>query len=168
MNNVALFVTHSVFLTKNDIESLDASGMVEVMGHSVPVWVNASTGSTTEPGEELFCTYRLVKSEDASRDVRLIPKKGYEIFLPGVSEWSEPPRVNYEEIAEWTSERRMALMSEMDKWWFSNPRPQDISNLKNGYLRFDVRKNSDKESGLNPEYHVLEIADVGRLANSLT
>lgn len=168
MNNIALFVTHSVFLTKDQITGLVEKGVVDATGHCVSVWVDAGTGRTTEPGEELFCFYRLKGSVDSYRDVNVIPRRGYEIFLPRASEWSPPPKVDYEKMAEWSSERRMLMMSEIEKWWFSNPRPHDIENLKSGYMRFEVRKNGQKEAKGHPEHHVVEIADEGRLIGSLT
>lgn len=168
MNNIALFVTHSVFLTKDQILELGDKGVVESVGHCVPVWVDAGTGRTTEPSEELFCMYRLMASDESERDVNVMPRKGYEIFLPRISEWSPPPHVDYEKMSEWSSERRMLLMSEIEKWWFSNPRPHDMENLRNGYMRFEVRKNGQKEAKDYPEHHVVEIAEEGRLLGSLT
>ena len=166
--NTALFVTHSVFLTEEQIEKVVSGEGVESIGHCVPVWVDAKTGRTTEPAKEIFCLYLVNNSSDNERDVKLLPrKKGYEIFIPNSSKWSPPPPVDYEKISVWSSEDRMALMSEMDKWWFSNPKPMDASNLSRGYLRFDTRKTNKMGKKTYSEQHVVEISSWGRLFESL-
>lgn len=165
-NNIALFVTHSIFLTKEQIGLLDAGEVVEAGGHSVPVWVDAGTGRTTEPGEELFCLYRLNNSKNSDRDVIMIPRLGYEIFLPGKSGWALP-KFDAEKIAEWPSERRMPFLREVENWWFLNPKPHDMESLKKGYMRFEVKKNSGKDSGSPPEHHVIEVADIDRLIRTM-
>ena len=165
-NNIALFVTHSIFLTKCQIGLLDSGEIVEVVGHSVSVWVDATTGRTTEPGEELFCLYRLHNSKNSDRDVVPIPRRGYEVFLPGASGWVIP-KFDTEKIAEWTSERRVPFLREVENWWFLNPKPHDMESLKNGYMRFEVRKNSGKGSKSHPEHHVVEVAEMDRLTRSV-
>lgn len=164
-NNTALFVTHSIFLTKDQVHSLDLGEMVEVVGHSVPVWVDAATGKTTEPGEEIFCLYRINNSKNSNRSIELLPRLGYEVFVPENSGWSLP-KFDTDKISEWSSEKRMSFLREVEEWSFMNPKPHDIANLKNGYMRFELRKNIG-ESNKNPEHHVVEIAEISRLAKSL-
>lgn len=166
MNNIALFVTHSIFLTKEESEKLAEGGVLETRGHCVPVWVDAKTGRTTEPAKEIFCTYRLCNSEHTQREVRIMPRKGYEIFIPKNSAWKPPPSPDYEKMAVWPSEERMAFMREVEKWWFSNPRPPDSENLKSGYLRFECRKNEQRPKP-HQQQHVVEISLWDRLYGSL-
>ena len=165
--NIALFVTHSLFMTEEQIAKIASGEGVELTGHCVPVWVDAKTGRTTEPAKEIFCSYLVHNSSAEERDIRLLPKKGYEIFLPNSSKWSPPPPMDYEKISLWSSEDRQALVREIDKWWFSNPRPMDLSDLARGYLRFDIRKTNKIRSKTYPEQHVVEIALWDRLFKSL-
>ena len=166
MNNIALFVTHFIFLTKEEAEELIGGKVLDVMGHCVPVWVDAKTGRTTEPAKEVFCSYKIHNSEEVQREVKIVPRKGYEIFLPKTSGWNPPPDPDYEKMALWPSEDRMSYVKEIEKWWFSNPKPPDSEDLKRGYLRFEVRKN-DKSPKPHPEQHIVEISFWDRLKNSL-
>jgi hypothetical protein len=168
MNNIALFVTHSVFLTDEEARLL-ASGesSIETTGHCVPVWVEAKTGKTTEPGNEIFCRYKLHNSKDQEKEIKIMPRKGYEIFLPHCSSWSPPTDFDYEKISVWPSEERVALMKEIDRWWFSNPRPPDASDIAKGYLRFDLRRTDRKGKKSHQEQHVIEISTWDRLTGSL-
>lgn len=165
MNNVALFVTHNIFLTKEEASEVADGRTLSTTGHCVPVWVDAKTGKTTEPAKEVFCQYVLHNSEEAEREVRVLPRKGYEIFIPRLSGWTPPPEPDYEKISVWPSEERMALLKEMEKWWFSNPKPLNSEDLRKGYLRFEAKKIDVKK---HPEQHVVEIAFWERLLGSLT
>jgi hypothetical protein len=167
MNNIALFVTHSIFLTDDEALSLAGGRSVETTGHCVPVWVDAKTGRTTEPANEIFCHYKLNNLKEVDREIGILPGKGYEIFLPHCSSWSPPPDLDYEKISTWPSEERIALMKEMDRWWFSNPRPPDASDIGRGYLRFDTRRTEGTGRKSHQEQHVVEIAKWERLIGSL-
>lgn len=167
MNTIALFVTHSVFLTDEQIKKVVDGERIESVGHCVPVWVDAKTGNTTEPAKEIFCSYAVQCSSGDERDVRPVQKKGYEIFIPKSSSWSPPEALDYEKIALLPSEERMALNSSVDHWWFSNPRPMDASDLARGYIRFDVKRSNKIGSKNYSEQHVVEIAGWKRLLDSL-
>lgn len=169
MSNLALFITHHIFLTKDEIELLLNKNTIETTGHCVPVWINAKTSKTTEPGVEVFCYYRIHNSIEKHMAIEKMPKKGYEIFLPQNISWKPPPDIDYEKISSLSSEERQELMRERDKWWFNNPRPPCSENLKNGYLRFEIKKTDQKIYGKNySSQHIIEIADVERLKKSLT
>jgi hypothetical protein len=169
MNNLALFVTHSVFLTKEQIDEVLSGRIIDVVGHCVPVWVNAKTGKTTEPGPEIFCNYKINNTEQKEKEIEKIPKKGYEIFLPQKGTWQPPPEIEYEKISTLSSEERQAVMKERDKWWFDNPKPPCADNLKNGYLRFEIKKTDQKiyKKSYSAQ-HIIEIAHIDRLIKSLT
>lgn len=168
MNNLALFVTHSVFLTKEEIKRILNSENVTVVGHCVPVWVDAKTGKTTEPAAEIFCNYTLLNSGERTRDVELVPRKGFNVFLPR-TDWSPPEPVDYELISQMESTERLAYLKDRDKWWFNNPRPADAENLKVGYLRFEVKRTKEKTGRrVHSTQHMVEIAEMGRLVSSLT
>lgn len=169
MNNLAFFVTHNLFLTEDQINQLIAGKPLRVIGHSVPVWVDAKTGKTTEPACEIFCEYVLENSKEKSNDIEIMLRKGYKIFVPNSHPWNPPPEIVFEELANLSSEERNLVMKERDKWWFSNPKPPDVADLKKGYLRFEIKKTKLKVN--RKEYsaqHVVEIANLSRLYSSLT
>jgi hypothetical protein len=170
VNNLAIFVTHSVFLAKEQLERLLSGVSVEAEGHCVPVWVDAKTGKTTEPAPEIFCLYKINSNKDQKSDLKIMTRKGYEIFLPTITDWKPPEEINYEEISGWSSKDRMDLMKERDKWWFSNPKPPMVSDLERGYMRFEVKKyQKGRIKGKRySEQHIVEIAEWDRLFSSLT
>lgn len=164
MNNIAFFATHSIFLTEEEISRLVNGESVNSIGYCVPVWVDAKTGRTTEPGGEVFCNYILHNSSLKQREVNIIAKKGYEIFLPNSSDWVPPPKDDYEKMSIWPSEERLKFFNEMEKWWFLNPKPAGVENLKRGYLRFETK---NKTAKTHVEQHVIEISLWKRLLESL-
>lgn len=169
MSNLALFVTHNVFLTKEQIEELLSGTSIETVGHCVPVWVDAKTGKTTEPASEVFCNYKIYNEEGKDRDIIFISKKGFKIFVPNKINWSPPKPLNFEELGAMSSEERQLALKERDKWWFENPKPHDLDNLKNGYMRLEIKKTNQKIK--RKEYsaqHIIEIATWNRLKESLT
>lgn len=166
MNNIALFVTHNIFLTEDEASRVADGHTVSTTGHCVPVWIDAKTGNTTEPAKEVFCQYVVHNSPETEREVRVMPKKGYEIFIPKCSGWEPPEKLDQEKISVWPSEERMALFKQMEKWWFSNPRPMDAENLRRGYIRFETKKTETGRRARH-EQHVVEIAFWNRLINSL-
>jgi len=167
MNDLALFVTHNIFLAEDEAVRVADGETIYTTGHCVPVWVNAKTGKTTEPAKEIFCRYVIHNSAEIEREVRMIPKKGYEIYIPRRSDWIPPPEIDYDKVSTWSSEDRMALVKEMDRWWFANPRPPDAENLRRGYLRFETKRAESGKKSYN-EQHVVEIALWDRLRSSLT
>lgn len=167
-NNLALFVTHNLFFTEDQIKQLISGSSVKLIGHCVPVWVDAKTGRTTEPASEIFCEYLVHNSKEKSRDIKLSTKKGYEIFVPNDETWTPPSEVSLEELSTMTSEQRSDFMKERDAWWFSNPRPPHIENLKNGYLRFEIKKTRQKYKKKDyASQHVIEMANIRRLEESM-
>ena len=78
-NNLALFLTHHIFLTDKQIKKLFDKQNISILGYSVPVWVNAKTSETTEPAMEFFCQYEIDISN--KNDIELVNKKGYKINL---------------------------------------------------------------------------------------
>jgi len=168
MNNLALFVTHNIFLTKNEIDLLLKKKPVSVIGCSTPVWVEAGTGITSEPGQEIFCRYK-IKNENKQREIKIVNKKQYEIYLPNKTNWKPPIDLDFEKISLMKSEERVVFMKKRDKWWHENPRPQDINNLKNGYLRFEIKKTKRKINDIRyAVQHIIEIREENEFKKSLT
>lgn len=168
-NNLALFITHHVFLTDEQISMVVSGGVVSCVGHCVPVWVDAKTGRTTEPAKEVFCSYEVVNTGQGQGDVLPIEGRGYRLWVPSASSWSPPPEIDFGAMADWSSERRGEFMKERDMWWFNNPRPQDAENLSRGYLRFEVKKQGLKIGRrAYSSQHMVEMSAESRLRGSLT
>lgn len=168
MNNLALFVTHNIFLSKKEIDLILKKESVNVIGCCVPVWVDATTGKTSEPGYEIFCRYK-IKNENKQREVKIINKKQYEIYLPNKTNWKPPAKLDFEKLSFMESKQRMNFLKKRDKWWHENPKPHDVHNLKNGYMRFEVKKNKRKIKDVQYAIqHIVEIREENNFKKSLT
>lgn len=167
-NNLGLFITHHVFLTDDQISAVVAGDPVSVLGHCVPVWIDAKTGRTTEPAKEVFCTYRLINDGEKAGHVECDKGIGYSVWLPRAAGWSPPEEIDFGKISEWTEEKRAEFLKDRDMWWFNNPRPPDASDLSRGYLRFEV-KTTDLKVGRRKysAQHMVEISRLARLLGSL-
>lgn len=169
MNNLALFVTHNIFLNKNEIDLLSNGKSIKTIGHCVPVWVDAKTGKTTEPAGEIFCRYTIHNTIKKQKEIKIINKKQYEIFVPNKNEWKSPEKVDFNKLSLMSSEERQIFIKKREKWWFDHPKPPCIDNLKNGYLRFEIKKIKRKiENVTFSAQHVVEMAEMSRLEKSLT
>jgi hypothetical protein len=82
MNNpkTVLSIAHHIFLDKNERYQLHERRSVEVIGVSLPIWFHK--GSTSEPGEEVFCKYYLTNKEIMSESVKPLGNEGYIMNLP--------------------------------------------------------------------------------------
>lgn len=168
-NNLALFVTHHIFLTDDQIKEVSSGSTVLCQGCCVPVWVDAKSGKTTEPAKEIFCQYELSVSAGGPGWVDVAKKRGYKITIPRASEWNPPKELDFESLSSSSPEERALILRDRDEWWFRNPKPMDIEDLMRGYVRFDS-KMTDQKIGRKKYscHHVVEIAAVKRLVGSLT
>lgn len=88
--SLTLTVAHNIFLTRKQRYDLVKGEEVGVVGVSVPVWYYQ--GKTSEPGNEVFCKYKLFPTEH-----KIFVKhnsEGYEIYLPKKSFNPEDNRAN--------------------------------------------------------------------------
>lgn len=88
--SLTLTVSHNVFLDRNQRYDLFNDKVVECVGVSVPVWYYQN--KTSEPGNEVFCKYKLMSTE-----YKIFVKhneEGYEIYLPHKSFNPEDNRTN--------------------------------------------------------------------------
>jgi len=168
-NNLAVFATHHVFLTDEQIRELFAGSILICSGCCVPVWVDAKSGKTTEPAKEIFCQYEISVSDGGPGWVEAIKKKGYKILVPRASDWKPPKSLDFDYLSSLSPEDRALIFRERDEWWFRNPKPMDIEDLSRGYMRFDS-KSLDQKIGRKKYscHHVVEISSIGRLLDSLT
>lgn len=169
-SNLGFFVTHHIHLTKEQTERLFSEGGLICEGHSVPVWIDAKNGKTTEPAKEVFCFYELFGKNEGPGKVE--PNKmsgGYSIWLPNANEWSPPDALDFEALSRMEQEQRDKILKQRDVWWFNNPKPPDMSNIKRGYLRFECKiKNLNIGKRNYSAQHVVEISSIERLLSSLT
>lgn len=167
-NNLALFVIHNVFLTDDELSEAVAGNPVSCTGHCVPVWVNAKTGTTNEPGKEVFCSYEIIGIGDGPGDVEPVAGLGYRIRMPRASAWTPPKEIDFNLISNLTTESRAEFLKERDSWWFNNPKPPSAEDLSGGYLRFEVKKHDLKVGRKKySAQHVVEMASIKRLIDSL-
>jgi hypothetical protein len=76
--SLTLTTSHNIFLDRQQRYDLFNGKEIEVVGVSVPVWYHQ--GKTSEPGNEVFCKYKLIPCEH-----KILIKHnstGYEIYLP--------------------------------------------------------------------------------------
>lgn len=169
MNSLALFTTHNIFFNNQQLNKLLDKGHIKVVGVSVPVWVNAKTSKTTEPGKEFFCQYEIYINQ-RERDV-IVTKKGYIIHIES-SSWKQPGKINYEKISKMEEEEKKIFFEKRDKWWKKNSRSIEIYDMiRSGYYRIEIKKYDQIFKKLN-QYsvdcqHVIEIKNTERLLSSL-
>lgn len=88
--SLTLTVSHNMFLDRQQRYDLFDGKEVGVVGVSVPVWYYQK--KTSEPGNEVFCKYKLIPTE-----YKIFVKhndEGYEIYLPKKSFNPEDNRNN--------------------------------------------------------------------------
>jgi hypothetical protein len=167
-NNLALFLIHNIFLTNNQIESFFKKKEIEVIGISVPVWVNAKTSETSEPAAEVFCQY-VIKQHRKDSDVEILPKNGYQIFLCNKKN-KKPKEINFEELSAMSAEDRKDFEKKRNKWFKENSK-MILQDLKNGYYRTEIKKINQTFEKL-PKclvdvQHIVEIKTIEKLKESI-
>ena len=169
INKLALFVTHNIFLTNNHLNELIEKNFLETTGISVPVWVNASNGKTTEPALEYFCKYEIINDLDKQESIETIDKKGYRIYLPQ-SEWA--PIEDTIDLSNLSEGERKSYEKKINKWWEKNPEPQSLKTLKKSkYFRTQIKKLDEKFDKVNytvDVQHIVEIKTMESLIESLS
>ena len=166
-NNLALFLIHNIFLTNTQIEYFFKKKEIEVVGVSIPVWVNAKTSETSEPASEIFCQY-IIKQHRKESDIEFL-KNGYQISLCNKKN-KKPKEINFEELSNMTKEERKEFESKRNKWFKENSKII-LEYLKNGYYRTEIKKINqtfDKlPNCLIDVQHIVEIKTIDKLNQSL-
>jgi hypothetical protein len=169
VNKLALFVTHNIFLTNNQLNELIDKNFLETTGVSVPVWVNASNGKNTEPALEYFCKYEIINDLDKQESIETVDRKGYRIYLPQ-SDWE--PIKETEDFSNLSEEERKNYEKKIKKWWEKNPEPQSIKTLKKSkYFRTQIKKLDEEFDKINYKVdvqHIIEIKTMESLVESLS
>jgi len=108
-----LFVSHNIYLTRDERYALADGESVKVIAPSVPVWFYQF--NTSEPATEVFCQYTLTNKPGIARIYPI--KSGYKINIPQTPEDYEPPERIPDE--EW----RKMTRKQQDEWYGENPTP---------------------------------------------
>lgn len=171
VNKLALFITHNIFLTNDQIEDLIKNNFLETVGVSVPVWINARNSRTTEPASELFLNYELIKSDNRSdNDIEIINKKGYRVYICE-SNWKPMKQMSLEKLAGMSNKSRENYEKKINTWWEKNPKPPCLEDLRTAkYFRTKIKKldqKFDKIKCVADIQHTLEIKTIDNLINSL-
>lgn len=166
-NNLALFLIHNIFLTNNQISIFFKKKELEVVGVSIPVWVNAKTAETSEPALEVFCKY-VIKQHKEESEIEIL-KNGYQITFCNKKN-RKPPKINFEELSGMTMEQRINFENKRNKWLKDNSKIV-LENLKSGYYRTEIKK-IDQTFDKLPNciidvQHVIEIKTIEKLEKSL-
>jgi hypothetical protein len=161
---LTLTVSHSIFLTEEERTSLAGGNPVEVVGISLPVWFYP--GSTSEPGNEVFCKYLLTNMlEDYPVNVLT---NGYKINLPQL-----PPGIRLQKRLP-PSELQKMSRKEIDEWNKEHPIPTSGLDLLSpergglGYLRFKRFIKAIEEGKRMNIVHAIEINQMEVLDKSLS
>lgn len=172
-HKLALFVNHNIFLDENQRTALANGESIECTGVSSPVWLNSTSGATTEPAPEIFCCYQLKNVPEKSGQVRGIKNgTGYILYLPQKpAHYEDLKPLNYEEMASMSREERNLIFKLRDKWHEENPEPPHPGKLlESGYLKYEVRATAkliDDEKKRIYVSHNIEIKPLEKLAESL-
>jgi hypothetical protein len=159
-----LTISHLVFLSREQRYNLFHGNDLEVIGVSVPVWLNK--GESSEPAIEVFAKYKLMNRDDR---IFIRQKNGsYEVTVPPIEESPNDPLPD--EI--WN----VLTPEEQDKWHIDNePNPSlinllDIKDGGCGWLAFRQYSKLEKTSPVGALHviHFVEIKDVTELEQSLS
>jgi len=158
--SLVLSVCHNVYLTKQERYDLHEGKDIEVVGVSIPIWF--FKGTTSEPGEEVFCKYFLVNNGNSDSFIHSL-ENGYHINLPQKPNGYKPNNLSND---TW---RKMTPLQK-DIWYRANIRPITATNLLdykdggNEFLKMNVIEEGDEYP--YPIRHYLEIKKMEDLTDS--
>lgn len=137
---VGLFISHSLYLTREQRYQLAERQAVEIVGVSIPVWFGQKS---SEPATEVFCEY-LIENKAGKAYVRAKGNR-YHVNLPQLpSDYVPPDPIDFELIAGMPREQREAYFEYRDRMLAAADKMLSGENLKDRqdggseYLRFDV------------------------------
>lgn len=168
INKLALFITHNIFLTNNQIDQLLNNNSISTTGVSVPVWLNAKIPKTTEPAAEFFCKYEINNNENENQNIEILEDIGYKINLPNKKVL--PPKTPLN-LSTMSYEERIKYENKINKWWKTHGESENLLSLqKTGYLRIVIQK-LDQEFKLKNSIvdvqHIIEIKTMESLIKSI-
>jgi hypothetical protein len=144
---ITISINHSIFLNRDQRYSLHEGNDIETIGVSMPIWFYK--GSTTEPGEEVFCKY-LLTNKGKSEHIRF-NEGGYAINLPQLPETFVRQELDLELWRKLTEEQK-------NNWYESNKSPKSSENLLDigdggaAYLAFKMAQTMVTHYGIREEF----------------
>lgn len=168
---ITVSINHSIFLNRDQRYKLHEGNQVETIGVSMPVWFYK--GSTTEPGEEVFCKYLLTNK--GNNEYVWFSEGGYTINLPQLPETFVSQEIDLEIWRKLTEEQK-------NSFYESNKTPKNSQNLldiKDGggaHLAFKMAQTMILHYGIRDEFldrslntvHFVTIRDEEKFLNSIT
>lgn len=163
MREYVLFISHNIYLTKEQRYDLASGKSLKVIGSNVPVWFYKF--NTSEPATEIFCQYTITNEPGPISVVSTLT--GYTINIPQMPEDYEPP----EHITN--SKWREMSLAQQEQWYEDHPHPLtgkallDVKDGGSAYMKFqyEIRRTWNKR--LVQQSHQIEIKDIDYLMNSL-
>lgn len=167
---ITVSVNHSIFLNHTQRYSLHEGNSIETVGVNLPIWFYK--GSTTEPGEEVFCKYLLTNS--GKSEYIQFKEGGYLINLPQLPETFVRQELDLELWRTLTEEQK-------NSWYESNKTPKNSGNLLNigdgggAHLSFKMAQTMVSHYGIREEFldrslntvHFVTIRDEQTFLNSI-
>ena len=153
-----LTISHNIFLTDDQINSLVKKEQVECFGVNFPVWFHE--GTTSEPAQEIFCKYILTNLPEDYPTIILT--KGYKINIPQIPNgYKLPVRPNKDEMSEMTK-------AEIEEWYIKNPMPATALDLiETGSLHFNKYSKNVEGDQQTKIVHIVDIKPMKFLENSI-
>lgn len=157
---LTLTVGHQIFLTKEERYRIVNGETVQILGISVPVWLEDT--KTSEPAIEVFVRYKIIPTEDIT--FIKCKKYGYDIEIQKTQDLPN-------EILETLTEE------ERDDWFKTNDSKPDVSFLKDikdggcawlAFRQYNKLRKSKKTFGKAIQLaHFVEIKDIEALLTSI-
>ena len=136
-----LFVSHHLYLTREERYAVDRGEEVEVIGSSVPVWYFKE--KTSEPANEIFAKYKIIIGENKKVEINQDRTWTLEIPKKIKNEKFEPERV---------------LTS------------KDLLDIKDGgvgEINFKILSKIQRKTRFINVFHTVNVSDINKLTESL-
>jgi len=161
---ITLAISHHLFLTSHQRQSLVKGEDIDVVGVSVSVWFEK--GSTSEPAVEVFRNYKLTNKKEHFPIKR--EDRGYTINMPQLPVDYQPPK-------KIPDEKWQKLPDEVKQQYYEKTKkPPTAENLLNqddggsGYLRFREYNKVKEGDKVNNIVHYVEIMTVEEMMESFS
>ncbi len=168
MQKVSSFLTisisHNIHLPSDKRHSLADGNSIAIVGVSVPVWY--LKGSTNEPAKEVFCNYLIHNHPTIDQRVHF-KSDGYEFNIPQLPpDFVLPPEISDEDWMNLDPGERDAVDEERYVPVYGK-NLLDVKEGGSGVLTFSVYDRGKIKGVFTKIHHIVRIADITELQNSL-
>ncbi len=159
-----LSVSHHIYLARDARYALHEGAECCVLGVSVPIWFYV--GSTSEPGEELFCMYELENTRESESFIKPT-ENGYRINLPQIPADYKPPKRIPDE--QW----RKLTRPQQEDWHTNHPVPisskclLDYEDIGGKYLSWTQHDKLIKDNKVLSIKNFVEVKDMDYLLETM-